>query len=580
MKANISILILFFAVILFPSCSDMFEPGNNNQNFEDRLSYDPNFAEGLLLNGYAGLNKTYPQTESGTDDAVSNISTDAYRRLASGEWSSIYNPLDVWTDSYSKLYYINYFLQIVNNVVWYPVPDGLDAKKDSAKIASYKLIHYYFNQQKRAEAYALRAIYHFRLLQIHAGKDANGILWGVPLITKTLKVDDSWKLPRDSFSVCVRLINQDLDSAISLLPDKFLNDPLKPEYTYVFGPLNQNRINATIAKATKARVALMVASDAFQPTTDNWLKAAMLNGVVIKGMTALPTTSFTVDNVYYDNLTNPEVIWRFDKKTESVLEAAQLPLSLFGKGGINPTQNLVDAFPALNGYPITDLVKSTYLPTDPYKNRDPRLKKYIVYNGNTIGTKTINTTATDTKDGLNTNQYATRTGYYLIKLVRSDVVLSPTVVAKQHFVTLMRYTEFFLNYAEAANEAWGPDADPQTYGWTARTVIAAIRKRAGITQPDAYLASLTTKEQMRDLIRNERRIELCFEGFRFWDIRRWKLDLNETVKGMKVEGVSPAFTYTVFDVETRNYKMPQMYYGPIPYKETLKFEGLIQNQGW
>ena len=80
---------------------------------------------------------------------------------------------------------------------------------------------------------------------------------------------------------------------------------------------------------------------------------------------------------------------------------------------------------------------------------------------------------------------------------------------------------------------------------------------------------------MRELIRNERRLELCFEGFRFWDLRRWKADLNETVKGMKIE----AGKYSVVDVEKRDYK-DYMFWGPIPYSETLKFDQLIQNKGW
>jgi hypothetical protein len=133
----------------------------------------------------------------------------------------------------------------------------------------------------------------------------------------------------------------------------------------------------------------------------------------------------------------------------------------------------------------------------------------------------------------------------------------------------------FLNYAEAANEAWGPDADPNGYGFTPRTIIAAIRKRAGIPAADPYLATITSKEAMRDLIRNERRIELSFEGFRFWDMRRWALPLNEGIKGMKIEGGN----YTVIDVETRDYK-PYMNYGPIPYTETLKSNLTLQNTGW
>ena len=80
---------------------------------------------------------------------------------------------------------------------------------------------------------------------------------------------------------------------------------------------------------------------------------------------------------------------------------------------------------------------------------------------------------------------------------------------------------------------------------------------------------------MRELIRNERRIELCFEGYRFWDLRRWKANLNETVKGMRIENNH----YQVVDVEKRDFK-DYMYWGPIPYSETLKFDQLVQNKGW
>ena len=140
---------------------------------------------------------------------------------------------------------------------------------------------------------------------------------------------------------------------------------------------------------------------------------------------------------------------------------------------------------------------------------------------------------------------------------------------------MLRYTELFLNYAEAANEAWGPSADPRGNGFTATSIIQAIRNRAGITQPDAYLATITTKEQMRELIRNERRIELCFEGFRFWDLRRWNLPLTETAKGMSITNN----VYTIIDVEARAYQ-PYMKYGPIPNLEILKNRNLVQNEGW
>ena len=84
---------------------------------------------------------------------------------------------------------------------------------------------------------------------------------------------------------------------------------------------------------------------------------------------------------------------------------------------------------------------------------------------------------------------------------------------------------------------------------------------------------------MAQLIRNERRIELCFENKRFWDIRRWKMPLTEEAKGMQIEKNGNALTYKVINVEARNYK-DYMYYGPIPYNEKLKWSELKQNQGW
>ena len=132
----------------------------------------------------------------------------------------------------------------------------------------------------------------------------------------------------------------------------------------------------------------------------------------------------------------------------------------------------------------------------------------------------------------------------------------------------------FLIFAEAANEVGGPDQ--VINGMSARDVIAAIRERAGLAQPDDYLASITSKEAMRELIRNERRIELSFEGHRFWDIRRWGLSLNETVEGAFFDGTD----YDLgIPVETRNYQSFATYM-PIPNDEILKFPELEQNAGW
>jgi hypothetical protein len=229
-----------------------------------------------------------------------------------------------------------------------------------------------------------------------------------------------------------------------------------------------------------------------------------------------------------------------------------------------------------DGYPVTE--SPLYNPLNPYVNRDPRLSLYIIYDGSTYKSTTIRTGiggGVNAKDSVTTS---TRTGYYLKKLLREDVNMNPVSLASQkHYYVHMRYTELFLIYAEAANEVWGPDGTG-TNGFSARQVIAAIRTRAGITQPDNYLASVTTKEDMRTLIRNERRIELCFEGFRFWDLRRWKSDLTQVARGINIDRSVPSFS--VVDVEQRAYNNNHMHYGPLPETEVVKFSALIQNEGW
>jgi len=132
-----------------------------------------------------------------------------------------------------------------------------------------------------------------------------------------------------------------------------------------------------------------------------------------------------------------------------------------------------------------------------------------------------------------------------------------------------------LNFAEAANEAVGPDG--LINGYSARAVINALRTRAGITST-TYINGLN-KDGLRTAIRNERRLELCFEGFRFWDIRRWddKATMKSSVNGVKISADNIAAT--VSTIEARLYQDFQIY-GPIPFDETLKYDALKQNKGW
>ena len=215
---------------------------------------------------------------------------------------------------------------------------------------------------------------------------------------------------------------------------------------------------------------------------------------------------------------------------------------------------------------------------------------YIVHDGSVFGPygDTINTTvdSQSNTDGLDISATKTnRTGYYVRKYINEKAEPERRggqkgMSGKDKYNARIRYTELYLAFAEAANEEYGPTtASPS--GYSAYDVIKAIRQRAGI-ENDEYLEKVKgDKDKMRELIRNERRIELCFEGHRFWDLRRWKLNLNETVMAMKIETIGGKKTYTPVPVtnEIRAYS-DYMYYGPLPESEILKWSNLLQNDGW
>lgn len=562
-KLRVFILLITFGC-LATSCDDLLEPPHNNFHDRSRILRDAPFAEGILLTAYGGLRASNELAAAATDDAVSNDRGSEFTRMATGQWSSRFNPLGAWGHAYEQLFYLNYFLFVVDDVEWSWESD---------------IRNELFRKRFTGEAKALRAWYNFELLKKHGGLSSSGQALGFVIIrpeyTSGGDHDVLMALPRDSYEDCVQFILNDIEEAISLLPDRYENVADDLDYNRVFGEQNKNRVDGQAVKALKARLLLHVASQSFYDNAAKWASAADAAATLLVqngGVGGLSPTG----TEWYKDRNDPDIIWRENFESTNTLEMENFPPSLFGNGRVNPSQNLVDAFPMANGYPIDDAA-SGYDPDSPYVGRDPRLQAYVVFNGNSIGSQPVFTQVEDEKDGINTNESSTRTGYYLKKLLREDVNLDPNVMSTQpHFNTLFRFTEMYLIYAEAANEAWGPDADPNGYGFAARDVIAAIRRRAGISQPDEYLnTAASSREALRELIRNERRLELCFEGFRFWDIRRWGLDLNETARGMQISNNE----HVIIDVESRSYGS-SMFYGPIPYDEILKNQNLEQNAGW
>lgn len=592
MKNFIKISSLIF---LLTACEDVLTPAIENIRPIEDMMTDPAYAQGILANAYILLPySAAPTTDVATDDAVSNNIDNNYLRMASGSWSAADDPTSQWVGRKNAIQYLNLFLANTDNVAW--------AKDDDMKLM--------FNDRLKGEAYGLRALHMYHLLLAHGGWSRSGELLGVPIINDPETPKSDFNQPRNTFQQCIDQILDDAEKAIELLPldYKKFNDGELPakyaaiegititEYERVNGEHMRGRLTGRIVEAIRAQATLLAASPAYQNgTTVTWADAAnyaaqVLNRIGgVSGLAANGGTWYSKDSGI-DGLasgeTPAEIIWRSDNAQSLDLERDNFPPSLYGSGRVNPTQNLVDAFPMVNGYPITD-ASSDYDPADPYADRDPRLAKYIVLNESTQGPSSaviVTGTYGTNNDVINKEKgFSTRTGYYLRKLLRSDVNPNPNFnTTQKHYTARIRYTEIFLAYAEAANEAWGPTGiGPNTF--SAYDVIKAIRQRAGITGGDNYLESVKNdQDRMRELIRNERRLELCFENHRFRDLRRWKVglnDLNETARGVVISKPGSTLIYTPTNVETRNYQ-EHMYYGPIPYSEINKWSLLEQNEGW
>jgi hypothetical protein len=608
LTSRITVIGYCLLVIGLTSCQDMFEPADENTRQEDAMYEEPQYAHGLLIYAYDRLPyKTTCQTDVATDDAVINTQSGSLWNMTTGAWAADNDPMTQWDACKDGIQYANKFLTIVDKVKWAPSAD------------SKQLM---FIDRMTGEALGLRAILYYHLLQAHAGYTEEGELLGVPLLTEPEDGSSDYNQPRSSFEACVRQIFADCDRAMDLLPLDYkelessqdIPEKYKAKgaqlsgYNLVFGNAARNLVSGKAVAAVKAQAALLATSPAFINNSGvTYEEAATICGKILKLFGGMEF--FDKDgNIWYKNTVKlassdseiPEVLWRgnINKKDDSQ-ENTNFPPTLHGSGQINPSQNLVDAFPMANGYPINyaDKTKSGYDEKNPYANRDPRLSDDVIFNGMVFKESQIITgnypnDKNESLDNIRNNSQSTLTGYYMKKLLREDA--GPTAGSSKsteqpHVYPRIRATEIFLAYAEIANEAWGPTAKGADFNYSAYDVIKAIRERGGIGKDadgnyvgDPFLDECAgSKEKMRELIRNERRIELCFENKRFWDMRRWLLPLDETVKGIQIERdeTTEELTYTIIDVENRKFYSYQCY-GPIPMGEVLKWSELKQNKGW
>jgi starch-binding outer membrane protein, SusD/RagB family len=566
-RSTIYFSLAMVAMILLPSCKKDPETEPRElitpEIIWDKSDVNAFYARQFLNNIYTFLPTGFTRVsgdflDAGTADAVPTRIGTPVENYTNGRISVIQNPDTYWSNSYAGIRQANILLANIDSVPT-PTPAAV------ATIKAYK-----------AEARFIRAFLYFELLKRYGG---------VPLIgDKIFTLKDDLELPRNTFEEVVNYITSQCDIAkTDLLADNGVPD----------GELG--RIPKGAAIALKCRVYLYAASPFFNggatagslktrgiigyPTPDpaRWQKVieAAEELINIKYYTLRPNFR----DIFLERK-NTEIILAKQSGQDFALETANAPVGFTPNGTqsggrTSPTQNFVDAFPMSNGLPITD-PGSGYDAANPYTGRDPRFALTVFYNNTTWLNRAVETFEGG-KDKPNNSTIQTKTGYYLRKFL-GNFTTGQTYSNTNHNFPYFRYAEILLNYAEALNEM-GRVED-------AVTQIKLIRARAGITAGANTRYGIPTgisQADMRQLIRNERRIELAFEEHRFYDVRRWRIaeqELSGSLFGMKItKTVTNTFTYEKVQIGTMVFS-ERLYLMPIPYDEITKNSKLEQNPGW
>lgn len=542
--------LLLLPVVLWSCRKNFLQDGSTTEGpiTDEQVWANDSYARGVLNNAYFTVPDEFDldgdgaMLASGSDEAVNSNLNSSVNIFNNGTWGSVRTVNNVYSDMYTGLRKVNLFLVKAPAAAIIP-QDGLTFEADVARL--------------RGEAFFLRAMFHFELVKRYGA---------ITLATRVFSRTEDLNQPKNSYQECVNQVVADCDSAIKMLP----------VWTQSWSAANRGRATQMAALALKSRMLLYAASPLNNPGNDiaKWQAAAnVAKAIIDSNKHSLLTSYYNIFN-YGSAQYNNEVIFATQALNRNDIEVNNAPISYDGaKGRTDPTQEMVDAFEMTNGKPITDPT-SGYNAANPYNNRDPRLALVINYNGRSFKSRAVQTYVGG-QDGLNANVNATKTGYYLRKFLSEAATWNQAsnTNARRPWV-VFRYAEILLNYAEALNEVQGPVPDVYKY-------VNMVRQRTGIVMP--VLPSGLTKDQMRARIQNERRVELCFEGHRFYDVRRWKLGeqyFNQPVTGMRIT-VNPNGTlnYERFTVENRVFQA-RNYWFPFSQSDINRQPALKQNDGY
>lgn len=511
-----------------------------------------------------------------------------------GAWSASYGSFsnDDW-DMYWKA--IRACYKFINNID--KVPNDAQYNYDDKKRAV-----------RKAEARFLLAWNYAELVKEFGG---------VPLLTSEVNdispSNELLTLPRETYDTCVQFILDQCDEAAEVLPK---------EWTGV----DYGRVTKGAALALKSRVLLFAASPLWnnpeKPEDSPFRGAYNKNKWELAARAAAQVLEMTdvydllpIEEVFLTRV-NKEFIFARMQQPQSYVTGLSFPPAFykqvsFGNGGLNQvTYNMIKEYEILKdgkAYEITDEA-SGYDPQNPYKNRDPRFYRDCLYNGSKVLDKVADFGVSGdgvAHKGTYNDSYEGPMDTYVYSIKFADPTLKINwqtslwyygegVAANYPY---MRFAEIYMNYAEAMNEAFGPEVDGLGNGKTALWALNKVRTRASYPEDPKYtnyqglkgsmppVPSGLSQDEMRDRIRKERRIEFSYEEFRFWDVRRWKIPVEELVEiyaqiptWYMVDGERQV-RYKIVKTETRGMD-EKMYRMPIPESQLFANKNLVQNPGW
>lgn len=454
-----------------------------------------------------------------SDDAYTK-GREQYRNIASGSYGPSNGVVEgTWSSRYEGIRRTNIFLNNIQNVT--------EITEEERKAYT-------------AQARFVRAWHYFYLIELYGD---------VPLVTDEISIAESLQLQRTDRAVVLDFIYDELEMAIANLPLSY--------------PADQNgRIKRDAAIAFKSRVHLY---------NQEYQQAADLAEMLIGNYTLFPNYG---DLFKTANETHEEILLSLQyvpTDREHNIQYSLVPPSLGGYANFSPLQELVNSYLTIDGLAITNPA-ANYDPENPYQNRDPRLSATIIhdeyvmtaYNGNQV---VIDTSPGAAPDGLDYSSNSTPTGYYVSKYFDPEARNQTNSGLN---LILIRYAEVLLNYAEAKIEL----GTFNEQDWN--STIRLLRERAGLTGM-ALEYTGGDQQTLREIVRNERRVELAFEaGHRFFDIRRWEIAdevLNGWTHGIRVDG-------EYIEVSFRTFDPAKHYLWPIPLSERDINDNLTQNPNW